>query len=298
MALKRILCATDFSSDATSALARAAMLAKEHAGALALLHVVSAASLEALRQWGPEPLDCPDRLVALVRQELEDIAANTARQYGIGIEPRLVVGEVTDSILAAAAQADLVVLGAHGMNPLKDAVLGTTAERMVCRTAAPTLVVRTPPRQSYRNVLVAVDLLPRGEQALGGALQIAREATLTAIHAYDVPFEGLLRRAGVSDAAIDEHRGRAHGKALEAIGELSVAVSGDALRFLAFVERGDAGARIVERQRTAGADLVVLLKRARSLGESLLLGSVTRHVLADVASDVLVLKEAMTPPSA
>jgi len=268
------------------------MLAKEHGAELQLLHVVSAASLEALRQWGPEPLDCPERLVAIVRQELEEIAARTALQYGIRSEARIVVGRVTDSIVSAAASADFLALGAHGMNPLKDAVLGTTAERLVSRTTQPILIVRTPPHQAYRSVLVAVDLLPGAEAALAGAMQLAAEATLTALHAYDVPFEGLLHRAGVSDAAIDQHRGRAHAKAVEKIAELSRAVSGDPLRFLAFVERGDAGARIVERQRTTGADLVVLLKRARSLGESVLLGSVTRHVLADVASDVLLLNEA------
>jgi nucleotide-binding universal stress UspA family protein len=292
MALKRVLCATDFSSDAVSALRRATMLAKEHAAELNVLHVVSAASLEALRQWGPEPLDCPERLVAIVRHELEEIAAGTARQYGVRSEARIVVGEVTDSILSAAAAADLVVLGAHGMNPLRDALLGTTAERMVSRTVRPILIVRTPPHEAYRNVLVAVDLLPGSEEALAAALQLAGEAMITALHAYDVPFEGLLHRAGVSEAAIDKHRARAHGQAVDAIGGLSGKVSGDPLRFLAFVERGDAGARIVERQRTTGADLVVLLKRARSLAESLVLGSVTRHVLADVASDVLLLQQA------
>src|SRR5581483_12221675 len=125
--MKRILCATDFSSDASAALERAAMLAMAHAAQLQLLHVVNATSLEALRQWGPEPLDCPERLVALLRHELEENAARAARRYGIRSEARVVVGEVTESILSAGASADLVVLGAHGMNPLKDAVLGTTA---------------------------------------------------------------------------------------------------------------------------------------------------------------------------
>ena len=67
MRLKRILCATDFSADATCVLERAAILAKEHAAELQLMHVVPTASLEALRQWGPEPLDCPERLLAMLR---------------------------------------------------------------------------------------------------------------------------------------------------------------------------------------------------------------------------------------
>jgi nucleotide-binding universal stress UspA family protein len=68
-------------------------------------------------------------------------------------------------------------------------------------------------------------------------------------------------------------------------------VSGDAARFLAVAERGHPAAFLVEEQRKAGADLVVLHRRRRSLVEALVLGSVTRHVSTDVASDVLLLVE-------
>jgi nucleotide-binding universal stress UspA family protein len=57
------------------------------------------------------------------------------------------------------------------------------------------------------------------------------------------------------------------------------------------VERGHPAKTIVDRQQTIAADLVVLRKRARSLAEALILGSVTRHVLADAGSDVLLLAE-------
>ena len=68
-------------------------------------------------------------------------------------------------------------------------------------------------------------------------------------------------------------------------------MSGDANRFIAFAERGHPAATIVRRQQAMGADLVVIRKRARSLVEAVLLGSVTRHVLSDAASDVLLLVE-------
>jgi nucleotide-binding universal stress UspA family protein len=126
---------------------------------------------------------------------------------------------------------------------------------------------------------------------MAAALAFAGTATLTAAHAYDVPFDGMLARAGVTQTVIDEHRLRAHRDALEKIAALSRSVSGDAHRFLAFAERGHPAATIVNRSRAMGADLVVIRKRARSLPEAALLGSVTRHVLTDAASDVLVLTE-------
>ena len=77
--------------------------------------------------------------------------------------------------------------------------------------------------------------------------------------------------------------------ALDAIGKLSESVDGGPGRFLPMVERGHAGRLVIERERSLGADLIVIAKRARSSVEALLLGSVTRHILADAGCDVLVL---------
>jgi nucleotide-binding universal stress UspA family protein len=284
MAYQRIVCGTDFSPDASHALRRAVMLAGEHHAALEVLHVVPYESLDALRQWVPDPLGFGERLVRALREELERCAAGAAKV-------EVVVGDVTQSILGRAGAADLLVIGAHGTNPLKDLMLGTTAERLAGQCKTPMLIVRTAPERAYAKVLVALDLLPGSEAAMAGALDFARTAILMAAHAFDVPFESMLGRAGVAEPLVDEHRLRARQAALEKIAALSRSVSGEAERFIAVAERGHPAAFLVEQQRKAGADLVVLQKRRRSLVEALLLGSVTRHVLSDVASDVLLLVE-------
>jgi nucleotide-binding universal stress UspA family protein len=291
MPYRRILCATDFSVDAGAALNRAVMVAQEHGASLEVLHVLAHESLDALRQWVPEPLAFGERLTGALRTELESCAAAAAARAGVRIETRVVVGDVTQSILERAGSADLLAIGAHGSNPLKDFMIGTTAERLAGQCTTPILVVRVTPERAYSNVLVAVDLLPGSDKAMATALEFAGGATLTAAHVFDVPFEGMLARAGVGQPVIDEHRLRAHQAALEKIAELSRSVSGEADRFLALVERGHAAATLVDQQRRTRADLVVIRKRVRSLVEALLLGSVTRHVLSDVASDVLLLTQ-------
>ena len=289
MAFNRILSATDFSADAGAALRRAVLLASQHKASLEVLHVVPQESLQSLRQW--VPVECADRIVVAVREELEGCAVGAAKHTGMRIDTRATVGRVIDTILERAAASDLVVIGAHGTNPLKDMVLGTTAERIAGRSPAPVLVVRAPPAQPYSKVLVAVDLLPGAEEALALALGFAPAATLVAVHAFDIPFGGMLHRAGVTQPVIDQHRVRAHRDALDRLAALSRSVSGAADRFLAYAERGHPATVILERQQAIGADLVVIRKRARSLAEAVFLGSVTRHVLADAASDVLVLAE-------
>jgi CPA2 family monovalent cation:H+ antiporter-2 len=291
MAFKRVLCGTDFSTDASSALARAVLLAAEHGAVLDVLHVVSHESLEALRQWVPDPVGFPGRLVQAAREALEGCAADASRRAGVRIETTVAVGEVAGTILERAAASDLLVIGAHGTNPLKDLMLGTTAVRLAGRCTTPILVVRAAAERPYAKVMVAVDLLPGSEEVMAAALDFAGTATLTAAHVYDVPFDGMLQRAGVAQSHIDHHRAQAHQEAAEKIAALSRTVSGDADRFLPFAERGHPAASIVNRQQAMGADLVVIRKRARSIAEALLLGSVTRHVLSDATCDVLVLSE-------
>lgn len=283
--LDPILAATDFSDDAGHAVRRAARLAARHGSRLELLHVVDRAALEAVRAWTRSPVDLAERLVDDARRLLGECAA----ALGTVVSPRVAVGEVKEEILSSCAGAGVLVLGAHGVNPLRDAIVGTTAARLVGRCRTPVLVVRQPPRTDYRTALVAVDLLPGSEHALAAAARVAPDADLSAIHAYEVPFEGMLQRVGVEQAKIDGHRAEAFGRAFEEIRRLSTLASGDAERFLPIVERGDAARLCLERAQAIGADLIVIGKRKRSALEALALGSVTRHVLANAKADVLVL---------
>src|SRR5215831_16778457 len=186
MALKRIVCATDLSVDAGAALRRAVMLAGVHGSSLEVIHVLGQQSLEALRRWVPDPPGVGERLVGAVREELERSAGDAARGSGVRIDTRVILGDVVESILENAVTADLLVVGAHGANPLKTLMLGTTAERLAGRCATPMLVMRVSPERPYSKVLVAVDLLPGSEETMAAALGVSGDATLAAVHAYDV----------------------------------------------------------------------------------------------------------------
>jgi nucleotide-binding universal stress UspA family protein len=229
-----------------------------------------------------------DRLVA----ETRSLLAQAAPSLGTSAAARVAVGDVLEEIVASGSGAALLVVGARGLNPLRDALVGTTAEQLLRRCRCPVLVVRTPAREPYRNVLAAIDLLPGSEHGLAGAARIAPAAKLTAVHAYEVVFEGALQRAGVQTEEIEQHRAQVFQQSLAETRRLSEAATGDADRFLPMVERGDAAALILEREQSLGADLVVISQRTRSAVEALVLGSVTRHVLADAKADVLVVNEA------
>jgi nucleotide-binding universal stress UspA family protein len=171
----RIVAATDFSDDAANAVRRASLLARRQGIELELLHVVSRSSLDALREWVREPADFAERLVEDTRRILEEAAAAT----GTPASARLGLGEVHEEISSSCAHGRILVVGARGLNPLRDAIIGTTAERLVGRCECPILVVRKSPRGDYRKVVVAVDLLPGSENALAAALAMAPGAVRT-----------------------------------------------------------------------------------------------------------------------
>ena len=282
--MDRIVAATDFSAEAGHAVRRAARLAAQHGAQLEVLHVVDGASLDAVRAWVREPADVAERLVEDARRLLGQCAA----ELGGRVSPRLAVGNVLEQILSACAGADLLVIGAHGGNPLRDVILGTTAARLVGGCHPPVLVVRRPVVADYRSVIAAVDLLPGSDRALAAAARIAPGALLSAIHAYEVPFEAMLQRAGVAPDHLDRHRAQAFRQAFDAIRASSQAVGGNPELFLPVVERGEPARLVIERAHAIGADLIAIGKRRRPAVEMLVLGSVTRHVLADASADVLV----------
>src|SRR4051795_3007390 len=74
--------------------------------------------------------------------------------------PSVVKGHPFDGILrtAAAVDADLVVMGAHRKQFLRDIFTGTTIERVIRGGKYPVLMVNNEAQRQYERVLVPVDM--------------------------------------------------------------------------------------------------------------------------------------------
>ena len=182
----------------------------------------------------------------------------------------------------------LLVMGARGAGFLRRMVLGSTSERLLRRTTRPILVVRQTPHEPYRRVLVALDFSPWAAHAITLARRVAPHARLLLVHAYQVPFEEKLRYAGVDAATIDLYRQQARADASQRLLALSRANGLQHTDWEAHVVEGEASLRILELEQEQDCDLVVLGKHGQSATEDLLLGSVSKHVLAEGSTDVLV----------
>lgn len=288
--LSPIVAAVDFSDDARRAAGRAALLAAGQGARLELLHVMSNASATTLRDLLRPRAGATARVEGGLRAMLDEIAAGLPGG-GASVATRVERGEVLPTLLAAAAGAALLVVGAHGWNPLRDLILGSTAERLLGRCRRPVLVARRAAKAPYRRVVVAMDFSPHSVAALGLALRIAPEADIVLVHACALPFEGKLRIAGVDEERLREYRAHARHEALGEMAATIAAMGRKGGRLAHAVAHGHPPVLVLAKARQLRADLIVIGKRGRSAAEDLLLGSVTRHVLADARCDVLVVQE-------
>ncbi|HEX7045837.1 MAG TPA: universal stress protein [Burkholderiales bacterium] len=281
-----VLAAVDFSDDARAALARAGALAAALGARLDVVHVVDAEVLAVLRRDFGSTAAAERRLV----EELQRLLNAQAAAAPAGTQPaaHVAVGSVLDEILAAAAGHDLLVLGAHGLNRLRDMLIGTTAARLLARSPVPVLVVKRPPAGAYRRALVPLDASSDAPDPLPLALQVAPEAELTVVHALHVPGRDTLWLAGVAQEHIDAHSAQARERAAERIAARVRAAGAQDRAVRTVIEPDDAAPLILAQQAALDADLIVMGKRDRSRASELLLGSVTRRVLSAAACDVLV----------
>lgn len=289
--IKSIVTATDFSDEARHAAERAAIVAREQQAQLDLLHVINDSSLNALHKLFRAPADVDAKLVDDARSTLNELTADIDRKTPVVTNACVKTGRVLDEVLSASESADLLVVGAHGLNPLRDLILGTTAERLLRMSKRPVLVTKRRPQAVYKHVLVPVDFSSYSAPALTMATQIAPNARITIIHAFRVPFEGRLWMAGAAGETIQEYCEEERQEAVRKIRGLIHGFKDDAYRISFAVERGGVSRVILAKEEELSADLIIIGKHGRSMVEEWLPGSVTRHVLAGSKCDVLVVHE-------
>jgi nucleotide-binding universal stress UspA family protein len=277
--MKSLLAATDFSAGAADAARRAALIAASLGVREArLLHVVPALPLAAEFEL---------RASRALERALDAQIEAVQRDTGFTLRPELASGAVVDEILRAARPGELIVVGARGVHPLRDFAIGTSAQRLLRKSSHPVLVVKRAPAGAYRTLLAPVDFSDDAAAALELGARLAPGAALNVVHAFEVDIEGKLRFAGAPEEQIHRHRRAARENARARL-EALLASHRHARVVTPILEHGYAPSVIAAAEESTGADLMTVGKHGTSWLEDLLLGSVTEHVLAHAACDILV----------
>jgi nucleotide-binding universal stress UspA family protein len=276
----KILAATDFSTRSQRALRRAGVLARDIAAEITLLHVVDD--------------DQPSALVDLEKREalryLEEQMVSIAELQGLKCDSAVVAGDPFDGILKAAEarSIDLIVMGAHRKQLLRDIFVGTTIERVIRTGSYPVLMVNAEVEHSYNQVMAAVDMSMPSARAIKKAKEtgLIGNASLSLVHGFDAFAKGKMSNAGIGKDEIARYVATERlqvGRELVAFLEANdFRVDNWSLR----IKEGGPVEAIKEAINEVAPDLLVIGTHGRSGLMKILLGSVTESILRSVDVDV------------
>lgn len=286
-----IIAATDFSPTAVTAVERAALVARARGASLHLLHVFNQNAWSQAKTLFGKAFGTAADPIESARERLAAQARAVSEK--LGIEPTCVVevGRASQRIgaYAAAHEAALVVVGEHGENWVRDAVIGGTALKIAGARGCPVLMVRTPASAPYANVLIAVDFSDAALRLVRGARALFPEANSQLMHAYFVPFESRIRLAGASAEDIRDYRAAERADASRRMEAFALEVESEGLSSMPkYLRHGHPAAAILEQAEAVQADLVAVGRSGAHAVVERLLGSVAENVLFHARCDVLV----------
>jgi universal stress protein E len=281
--MKQILAATDFSTRSHRAFRRAALLAHKAGAELVLLHVVDD--------------DQPPEIIALETREANKILAEQidalVELRGLHCLPMVASGDPFDALLrtAKATSADLIVMGSHRRQLLRDIFIGTTIERVIRKSSTPVLMVNKEVQHPYARVLVAVDMSEPSAHALRCADTLGlMEARVTIVHAFWAMARGKMFVANTPIEQINEYVAK---ERLRASAELMAFLKEFSDRgWTLYIEEGLPFEVISRAVNEIKPDLLVMGTHGRSGLAKILLGSVTEEVLRSLEVDILAVPPA------
>jgi nucleotide-binding universal stress UspA family protein len=188
-------------------------------------------------------------------------------QPEIDVHTAFLPGDPRAALIAAAGQAELLVIGSHGLGGVRGLLVGSVAYGVAGHAAGDVVVVHELPSLSRGEVVVGVYRSPATRQVLDFAFAEAalRGVDLRAVHAWAWPrLDGVEpeERDEVSELkdALADHRAR-H-PAVDVIEEIVHGHPVEALRAAA-----------------AGASLLVVGSRAHGIVAGMVLGSVSQALI-------------------
>lgn len=288
--IQHIVAATDFSSPANAAIARAALLASESSAELHLIHVVHPLDLYVGSELSYDfQMHYQQVQQQTIKTQLESLAKQLREQFSIKIHVCNRVGRAYTEIAnyAASVNANLIVAGAHGENSLLAKLIGSTSLRLLKIAKCPVMIVKNPalPAQPYRQVVAAIDLSPGSSEVPLLASTVAPGAHIELLLIFDSNQEAHMYKAGMDEALLAEYREKALSQAEHRLDDILAAQNN--ANMTRQILSGYPPEAICARAKAVDADLIVIGKHNKKHLEEWLIGSVSKGVAYAAECDVL-----------
>jgi nucleotide-binding universal stress UspA family protein len=246
-------------------------------------------SLRVVQAWRFQPHDAiggadQETQAGWVRDAVDEAAkAVTARHPGLDVATEVLAGETADTLVGAAADAEMLVLGSRGYGPVVGFLLGSVGRQVIAEATRPVVLVRADDQPTGeaagREIVVGQQGEPEDSAealrfafetaaARGAGVRAVRAWSLPPVFAYSPGSVQLLDEAG----GLEPYEKKALAEALapwrERFPDVPVAEH---------VEMGSAGQVLLSV--AARAQLMVVGRRAHRTAVGARIGSVAHGVL-------------------
>lgn len=294
MPLRSVLACVDLTPGADRVIARLALLPIADDVQVMLLHVVPGGM--SFQEERSAQRDAKKALAS----EAQHLRASLPREATIEVSVQTGSAAKEIARCARAVKAELIVMGRGGGRAVRDALLGSTAERVLRQSKLPVLVVRLRARRRYCRPALALDFdgAARGAVRMFARVVPAPRPRVTVVHAFHAPYQHLSYPSLAEDYA-RERKLLLQAESTQKLAKLIAASLRDdgsasaPLEWQPYVRNGFAQAVIEKAVANEDTDLLVLGTQGRAGLAHVFLGTVAGDVLREVKCDVLVV-----PPGA
>lgn len=167
--MKKILVPTDFSKPAANALDFALDIASKSHGAVHMIHVIE---LPVLHDTVLMPtLNFEEALLKELRDKAQQSFSKLIAKHnaaGIKVSSEILFGSVMAKTLEyiRIKEIDLVVVGSHGTEGIREIFIGSNAEKIVRKSTVPVLVVKKFFKGPIKNIVFPVSFTTEDQEAL------------------------------------------------------------------------------------------------------------------------------------
>lgn len=277
----KILTPLDGSTFSESALPYAQALAQAWQSKLLLLHVTEPFVPIGLGGQPELAVQVQNESLAASRDYLEDVKIRFPKYKA---ETSAVLGYPREEItqIAAAEQAEVIVMASHGRSGPARWLLGSVAEAVLRQAPCPVLLIRgsLSPRPSFRRVLIPIDGSALSKEVLKKIPPyLGPESQVTLVRSTGMSFQD--RGQIIDTQALQGY--------LEGLEQQLRQVPTGGLKADIKVLDGDAATSITDLASELDCDLIAMASHGRSGFRRLWLGSVTEKVTRQAPCPVLVL---------
>jgi len=280
--IQTVLFATDFSHRSDIALTRAAELAVRFSADLILLHVVD----------DDQPAPDVAAFSNLAEEHLETMIRGLPAELSARAQAIVARGDPFSTIVdfAQRQKVDVIVLGAHRRQTLRDIFTGTTAERVIRIGNMPVLMVSSPAAGPHEAALIGVDFSDGSLHAVAVArsLGMLNGLRIGLVHGFSDITKVQMQYVGLDAANVERQQSVNISKlSRDMTAEMSSERLGRQPDTVSVIEAEPCTAIAIQVEATS-ADLVIIGARGLNPVMRVLLGSVADAVLRNITSDVLV----------